>query len=807
MGSIAVVALAVALAPTADAKPKPDLSVTGVEGVPSAALTGDELPLKVRIANDGKAASKDFKVTARLAPETGSPVPPVIGAEKAGPLAPNRSTTAKPKVTIPRWAVGRWKLVVCVPPGKGRNDCRTSAAVEIDDGSSWALIEAARAAGDLDPGEADLYGLYALTGDPRLPSSYGGNGEAHGDETFRAIAADWPSLSQAERDALWPYFLQPGYAQSAWAPPGAKRAGSAAARSAKGTVPPACGSLDRVQGAFNGIETAHAWFWYRPGSGSSRSRAQALAGEFEQKVWPKLTAAFKAVDDSAGAACDPAGDSKIDIYLNSALVQSIRPGSGGVAPRVPLGDSCGPSPSFVVLPENANRWALAHEFMHVIEWAYRACDRHPTWVEGIATWAGDFVYKGDQDEHGYPKGILFAYSSLLSEDAGNYESWPFWYSVAKQGGAAAIKQYIEALAGGDARQAFAALPGGLRSTWKRYAVETWNAAPIGSSGFPVNKAFKQWDSFAQTPAPGEPVTKVMLGGLAEHTFDLKTYGPGGLGNPSGDLAPLSTSYTRATIDDENVRELRFRNALSGVPGPVVQAFLKLKSGRWRLEDWTDQSEVTLCRDEAAENVTELIVATSNALATGGPFGRATHELRARDSCTQAPIQGIIGGTESYTSDDGEVTMDYSFTGTVTFERNGSIDPRGYFGGTYPNEVWARYDVTDGTITYSGSGTSFGCTVELPSQTAPLSDIGLLALEPGPEPRYGIRDVSTQDFGQATFRCPPDNEPFPGSFLPPAGIYTPDPRQTMQRGIYIGSSMLNDPNVTASYTWNLSQAED
>ena len=334
MGSIAIlVPVAVMLVAPAQAREKPDLSVTRVEGVPATALTGDELPLNVKVANKGKAIAKAFKVTARLVPETGSPVPIVIGADKAGALAPNRSTTARPKALLPGWAVGTWRLVVCVPPGKGRNDCRTSSPVEIGDGSSWALIEAARATGDLDPGEADLYGLYALTGDSRLPSSYRGNGNAHGDETFTTIAADWPSLSQAERDALWPYFLQPGYEQSAWAPPSAQRTRSEADRSARGTVvPPACGSLNRVQGAFNGIETAHAWFWYRPGSASRRSRAQALAGEFEQKIWPKLTGAFKAVDDSAGAACDPAGDPKIDVYLNSALVQSIGPGSSGVAP-------------------------------------------------------------------------------------------------------------------------------------------------------------------------------------------------------------------------------------------------------------------------------------------------------------------------------------------------------------------------------------------------------------------------------------------------------------------------------------------
>ena len=803
MGWIAIVALLVVLAAPVQGKARPDLSVTGVDGAPASALTGDELPLEVTVANEGNAKSKAFKVTARLAPETGTPVPLVIGSRMAKPLAPGRSKKVDLEALVPSWGPGAWSVVVCVPPGKRPDDCRASSPLEIDDGSSWALIEAARAAGELDPGEADLYGLYALTGDSRLPSAYRGNADAHGDETFTTIDADWPSLSVDEQAALWPYFIQPGYAQSAWAPPGARKSGSHAILEAKRGPPGPCGGLDRVQGAFNGIETTGAWVWYRPGSASRRAKAQTLASEFRREIWPKLTGAFKAVDDTAGAACDPAGDSKIDIYLSSALVESIRPGAEGVAPGVPIGDICGPKPSFVVLPESTNRWSLAHEFMHVIGWAYRACDRNPTWVEGIATWAGDFVYRGDQVEHGYPKGLLFPYSSMLGEDAGNYQSWPFWYSVAKEGGAPAIKQFIEALGTGNTSQALAALPGGLREAWKRYAVQRWNDAPVGSAGFPVTKAFKQWDSFALKPT-FEPATQVLLGGLVERTFELKTYGPGGLANPATDLAPLSTSYQLAKINDESVRELRFQNPLSGVPGTVVQAFLKLKSGKWRLEDWSDESAVTLCRDEAEENVTELILATSNALATGGPFGRATHLLRARDSCTQAPIEGTFAGTESYTSDGGEVTMDYSFSGTVRFERNGSDSPRSQFGGDYPNESWARYLPTGVTITVSGNGTSVGCTVQIPSQALSLTGPGQLLIEPGPEPRYGIRDLSTTVFPTATFRCPPENEPFESTFLPPAGVYTPEPRQTTQRGTYIGSSVVTDPNVNASYNWNLSE---
>ena len=262
---------------------------------------------------------------------------------------------------------------------------------------------------------------------------------------------------------------------------------------------------------------------------------------------------------------------------------------GGVAPRVPFGPPCGPSPSFVILREGATRWTLAHEFMHVIGWAYPSCHRDPTWVEGVATWAEEFVYHGDQDEHAYPKGILFSYSSLLGEDAGNYQSWPFWYSVAKQGGPEAIKQFILALAGDDRE----ARLGRCRAACARLEAlrgEGWNDGR-SAARVQVQEAFKQWDSFAQTPATDrrEPG---LLGGQTEHTFDVNTYGPGESATPAKTWRP-SRPRTRGRRSGRDVRELRFQNALSGIPGAAVQAFLKLKNGKGRLEDWSDQSEVTL----------------------------------------------------------------------------------------------------------------------------------------------------------------------------------------------------------------------
>lgn len=809
-------ALGFVLAPAeAGARAKPNLAVKKINGVPARALTGDKLRLKVKVTNKGKAKSKRSKVTAQLGPETGAPLRQVIGRHKVGPLKPRRSTIVRFKAKLPGSAIGAWKLTACVPPGTQRNDCRASSRVQVGDGSSWALIEAARASGDLRPGKADLYGLYALTGDSRLPDAYHGHGQMADAGVFASIAKDWASLSGAERDALWPYLLQPRYSQSAWAPSGTSKAGFRASAEDADAPPGACADLDKVQGAWNGVQTAHAWFWYRPGSSTGRANAHTLAREFTGKVWPKLTGAFKAIGDAAAAPCDPAGDAKLDIYLGSA--GTIVSGAEGVTPPVPINGGCGPFPAFMVLNENEDRWTLAHEFMHAIQWAYKACARNATWVEGTATWAGDFVYPNDQDEHRWSNAVFFPYRSLLGEDVNDYSSgyhaWPFWYSVAKHGGPGSIKRFLVALGGSDFAGALAVLPGGLRGSWKHYAVESWNQAPIGSAGFPVNQSFHQWDSFDTKPVVGWDETDVELGGLAERTFDVKTYGPGGQAEPSRDLGPLSTSFSRIKINDRKVRELRFKNGLSRTSGTLVQAFLKLKNGSWRLEDWSDRGSVTLCRNNDSENVTELIVATSNASATGGPLGRATHQVRARNHCEPVPIQGTFSGTEGYTSSDGQITMNFRFNGNVELEPNGQVNPTSVFGGGWPDETWDRYTVKSGSYTLSGHGTSFGCTVDLIPATYQLGPQtfgapNLMTIEPESEPRYGLSVGPAERQPQAKFKCPPDDTTYTGTFTQPGSvIYTKDPEQTTRRGTYQGSSASNQPggggSFSGNYNWSLS----
>ena len=309
------------------------------------------------------------------------------------------------------------------------------------------------------------------------------------------LVSAYSTLPDAEQDALEPFMLQPRYAESAWAP-GWSKAPAATAKRAPGDP---CGDVTNLSGAWSGIESTHAVFWHRPGNAAAQAKAQALSAEFEAQVWPELTSAFHTVNDAAATPCDPAGDSRIDVYIDSG--NALLAGKDGVAPSLPF-SNCGPNPSFIVLPGNADRWALAHEFMHVIQHSYTACERAPAWVEGTATWAGHYVYEDDNYEHRYAKNITLPFLGLRALD---YDAWPFWYSLENNDDVDAIVRVYEALGSTGFAGALEQGPSdGLEEAWKRYAVERWNQVPIGAPGFPLTQSFKQADGFTEKPGGVPP---------------------------------------------------------------------------------------------------------------------------------------------------------------------------------------------------------------------------------------------------------------------------------------------------------------
>ncbi len=704
---IAALAGAGPLAGAGQARAGADLSVAGVSGAPGRALTGRRVTLRVKVMNRGGSAAGKSRLLARLAPDEATALADVVGRARLGRIAAHGSTTARVKVRIPASTPqGRWRAQVCVGSGKGSNDCRTTKALEIRDGSSWGRIEAARGSGKLGQTKALLFELYALRGDKRLPRAYSGPGEPPGGSVFANLAATYPSLSAADQAKLAPYMIQPRYRQSAWAPAKRSRLRAGAVTSADDI----CDDLDSLTGAWQGIKTTHAWFWARPDRPAARARARALATEFERRIWPKLTGDFKTVDDSDADLCSGIGDSRIDIYLappgNSVLGEN-----GGVAPALFLSNGCGPHTSFIIIPENATRSTLAHEFMHVIQWAYPVCDRAPAWVEGTAAWAEDHVYHSDQEEHAWKGALQLPFTSMLSGgELDGYQAWPFWFSLFKKDGITGLKRVFNTLAAGsDFPTALEAGPSdGLKEAWKRYAVERFNQEPVGASGFPVTASFRNraWDSFRVLPATGEKAT-VTIGNAGQRTFRLA----------SSLQAPLTTWFNPVEIADPKVRQVEFHNDDFSRPG-VVQAMLKLASGKWRLEDWSNRDVVKLCRDKPNENVVRMIIATSNASPRGAPIGKAEHQVTARRACSRPTYGGTISGTANYNSTNWAPGTDM----TATWSGHLSLIPIPGTGENYP-WIYQVDPANGGSIQYTLNGTLTDCTVTGGPENLDLDELG------------------------------------------------------------------------------------
>jgi hypothetical protein len=341
----------------------------------------------------------------------------------------------------------------------------------------------------------------------------------------------------------------------------------------------------------------------------------------------------------------------------------------------------------------------------------------------------------------------------------------------------------------------------------RYAVETWNASPIGAGGFPVKKSFKKWDAFTAKPG-GVPDEKISLGGAKTKTFELSTSTQG----------PLSTWFNRAAVDDRKVRQLQFKNADFGKPGSAVQAFIKLANGKWLLEDWSAEQTVSFCRDRANENVVQLVIASSNAAAAGAPLGVVKHKLVAKDKCgLPRRFDGTWRTVDTNTS-RGSWRVEY--TGRATFVAKPGIT----------TDTHAEYGITDSQVSWTASGTQDlgdGCSYtfsgggnDSPPDKHPtmmsLDDVTNRSEAPKPEPKpffYSIwvhGDEAERHEYDVTARCNGETETFKDSVstfylhvgfrdffagIPPEIMKSADPMTLEGRRTRTSSS-----NSTSEETW-------
>lgn len=713
--SVLAVAAVAALLPAAPAVAAPKVTKAG----PAPLVLPAGATLEVKASASGKGALSLVLAQSAKSARGGTVLK---GSTRA-------SRRAKVKGVVPKAiAPGEKRYVLVCASAKQavrgkKASCKSAGWAQASAAGLSERLETAVATRRLSAGKASLYALYAVNRDPRLPAELRGApvGSTSANGLLRHAIANFKRYPKAVRNELLRYGLPPSAPGSPWRVKTvkgkkAKKRNAAVAHAAADK----CATDARLRDSPYGDDLPAKWLryassdgkayvWYQQGDAAAKKTARAFAGEVP-KIWQTLVGQFQTPISDSASPCFHGPDGRYDIYINDTLVDWAKtPGDNPDGLTVPYptaaGWPCEITPSWVVLRSEQPRWALAHELMHAVQFSYRRhdCpDADDWWIEGGATWAGDFVYPDDD----YEKREFGAWvndplgQSGIADDA--YSAHPFWTFIAETGGVGTLNWIFDAAVDKPIVDAVdSAIDGGLHKQFPAYAIALWNNEPIGSSGFPVSESFAKWDRWP-TPPPRTDATDVVLDGVRGATFDLPIQNPGG-------VAPLSVAaYHRVTISDEAVREIRLENRLKSVPAGKVQAMAKLASGQWKLLEWSDEDPI-LCRDNADENVQELIIVSSNAGPTA-TIPAFTHQLAVRDTC-RAPTEftGTITISRTSTTFDGDFTSSNATLQLVLGTKSGKADSAFM---AKPGSSWtASGEVKAGTGcdyrtegTFSGSGT-------------------------------------------------------------------------------------------------------
>ena len=644
------------------------------------AATGGRAHLRAVVTNTGDAPSKPSRVTVILLRPGAKPRRLAATGTAFPARDPGRSRTVIPTAALPADvpAGSRVRLRVCVPAS-----CKATDEVLIAGATGGQLVDTAESTGAIMAGDAALFRMRSAWGDPRLPEEYRVTSRDF-DDHAAVVESAWSfqRVSDADQARVLPYFL-PAAVRDALA--GKARA------AATGDGDPCAGIRDAWKEGSRGLSSIAAAggkvrVWYRRGHASG---ARVYASAFDV-AWPKLTRRFRAPLPNRAGCVPPTGRLNVFVEPRAGF---FRPNAGLTAP-IPVRQGhgwrtpCTRTPTFITIEEGTPRVVVPHELMHAIQFAYRysAChDEIPLqnrwWDEGGATWAGDFVFPDDDYEHRYRR----AFTANWPIWAEGYDAWPFWYFLTQTNGVRVMRKVFAALATTRPRAAVdVTIPGGFARQYPLYLRWLRNAVPVGAPGFPLERSFAALDGLRARPAVA--VDRALgLDGLPERTVVVPALAPGEafcsprerLGAFSipcdvvrGAFAPQTRVYQHFTIDDPNLRELRFQNGLVDKPGERVEAWLRLAGGNWKTADWSGP-ETTLCRDLPDEDVSEVWVVETNVGVNGDGFPArgARNRVRGRDHCSLTSFDGTFSGTAHVVSDSADTTT--GFHGTLRLDPGSS----------------------------------------------------------------------------------------------------------------------------------------
>ncbi len=590
--------------------------------------------------------------------------------------AKGKATLSVPVKLAATQPLGAVRVIACVgespkggPKKLAAKACRAAKApltvvAKVEEASTpQGLIAADLAAGRLKPEQALAYRVLAVFGDDRLPAKYAGGQAAEGDDgVMRELASAWGTLSPQTKKQVGKYFVPTPLRDATTAElksGGAKKhAGGkqGAGKSAGGK------KAARLQDAADGEPEVDASVcdteYFKPKSWETVSAAGGKIkihsrtdrpedGEAAAAMSAPLTAAYAKYKALLGR--EPLPDSDVDCYHgpdgatdvyvdrvigNSAITVPSTQATGNQA-------DCEGYPGFIVTNPTDHSFSmqfiLAHELFHVFQMSYSyqgGCKEYAWFDEGSANWAAHTVFPTDDSEHLWDSYLKFPKFDIASE----YNSWLLALWMEKTRGAATIRQTLERFESTqDAVHAVDAPMGTWRKSFLDFAKHGWNQAPYAS--------FQEWDRLAARPAEVLESNLFLAGqrqrtAYAEFSIDAR-----------------HRDYKHYPVTDEKVREITFKNDLAAEPDARIGAILTLRSGQTRWEDWSGRASVKLCRDNASDDVVDLVLVYANSklvpqFDTGGWIsGRP--ELGLRDSCEDLPWHFKVLSASLKTNLDGK----------------------------------------------------------------------------------------------------------------------------------------------------------
>ncbi|QLQ04750.1 MAG: hypothetical protein HZY76_00650 [Anaerolineae bacterium] len=184
------------------------------------------------------------------------------------------------------------------------------------------------------------------------------------------------------------------------------------------------------------LETDHFVVWFPPNDNGFWQRAQQISASLETRIHPILTDLLRIPLSDAGLGCNPS-DGRLDVYM----VYDPLPGYATALALVSTypGKGCKAAPTYmqVLKPGPSETNVAAHEFMHMIQFAYNpaAGCYDSWWFEATANWAIDYFERMDgqpdaQTEHAYATSYLESAWRWLDDTTGIREYgaylWPFY---------------------------------------------------------------------------------------------------------------------------------------------------------------------------------------------------------------------------------------------------------------------------------------------------------------------------------------------------------------------------------------------